>query len=110
MFRRTALLCLLLVATPALAQIYLPSNLGPAVGAIMIAPPTYPNAMIASQDVSTTSTVSQIVATFGACNAANKGKRGMVSDALLPIWLALPVGGGAATVPIICNGSNWIYG
>ena len=57
------------------------------------------------------STVANIVATYGTCNAGNKAKRGVVSDAAAaPTFWGVPTGGGSLTAPIWCNGSAWVYG
>ncbi len=42
------------------------------------------------------------------CNSGAKGSVAVVTDALLPAFLATVAAGGAVTVPVVCNGSNWI--
>ncbi len=60
---------------------------------------------------STASTVANIVSVFGMCNAANKGKHGLVSDASgTPVFWGTPSGGGSLAAPVFCNGSTWVYG
>lgn len=48
------------------------------------------------------------VAALPTCSAGNKGAIYMVTDALTPVALATVVGGGAVSVLVACNGSNWI--
>lgn len=42
--------------------------------------------------------------------AGTKGRRAFVSNALTPVALSTVVGGGAITVPVYDNGTNWIVG
>lgn len=48
------------------------------------------------------------VGTLPACNSTRKGSLYMVTDALLPTFLATVSGGGAVSVLVMCNGSNWV--
>lgn len=53
----------------------------------------------------------QLEYTIGAlptCNSASRGLRVHVTDALTPVALATIVAGGAAVVPVFCNGTVWI--
>lgn len=50
------------------------------------------------------------VATLPTCNAAAKGARANVTDAMAPAWLAALVGGGAVVAPAFCNGAAWVGG
>lgn len=58
----------------------------------------------------TTSTVSNVVSTFGSCGGGTTGKRGVVTDATAPTFLGALVGGGTVVSPIFCNGSSWVSG
>ena len=42
--------------------------------------------------------------------AGTKGRRAFVSNALTPVALSTVVGGGAVTVPVYDNGTNWVVG
>jgi hypothetical protein len=42
------------------------------------------------------------------CNSGAKGSLAVVTDALLPAFLVTVGAGGAITVPVLCNGSNWV--
>lgn len=42
--------------------------------------------------------------------AGTAGRRAFVSNALTPVVLSTVVGGGAITVPVYDNGTNWIVG
>jgi len=42
------------------------------------------------------------------CNAAAKGKDGVVSDATSPTYLGTYTSGGATIAPVFCNGTNWV--
>jgi len=48
------------------------------------------------------------VATLPAAGTA--GRRAFVNNALTPVALSTVVGGGALTVPVFDNGTNWIVG
>lgn len=48
------------------------------------------------------------IATLPTCNAAARGLRVHVTDALTPVALAVVVAGGAAVVPVFCNGVGYI--
>jgi hypothetical protein len=48
-----------------------------------------------------------IVASLPACGALQAGELYAVSDALGPAYNAIVVGGGAVTIPVFCNGTNW---
>lgn len=48
------------------------------------------------------------VATLPTCNTASRGLRVHVTDALTPVALATIVAGGAAVVPVFCNGTAYI--
>lgn len=51
---------------------------------------------------------STTVAGLPTCNAAAQGTFYLVTDALTPVALAAPTGGGAVVVPTVCNGTAWI--
>jgi hypothetical protein len=42
--------------------------------------------------------------------AGTAGRRAFVNNALTPVALSAVVGGGALTVPVFDNGTNWIVG
>jgi hypothetical protein len=42
------------------------------------------------------------------CNSITKGAMYMVTDALTPVAIATVVGGGAVSIGVTCNGTNWI--
>lgn len=42
--------------------------------------------------------------------AGTPGRRAFVNNALTPVALSTVVGGGAITVPVYDNGTNWIVG
>jgi hypothetical protein len=42
------------------------------------------------------------------CAAGNKGAIASVSDATAPTYNATYTSGGAVTVPVVCNGTNWV--
>ena len=42
------------------------------------------------------------------CNAGAIGSMAIVTDALLPAFLATVAAGGSVKVPVFCDGSNWI--
>lgn len=42
------------------------------------------------------------------CASGIKGVMYFVSDALLPVSLAIVAGGGAIAIGVTCNGTNWI--
>jgi hypothetical protein len=46
-------------------------------------------------------------ATLPTCNSGAKGKWMAVSDATAPTYNGTLTGGGAVSVPVYCNGSNW---
>jgi hypothetical protein len=55
------------------------------------------------------------IATIGAggsqlptCNSTTKGAMYIVTDALTPVAIATAVGGGAVSIGVTCNGTNWI--
>ena len=48
------------------------------------------------------------VATLPTCNAGTKGAMYLVTDALAPVALAVPAGGGAVPVGVTCNGTGYI--
>lgn len=48
------------------------------------------------------------VSTLPACTAATKGQLRAVSDATAPTYNGALTGGGAVTVPVICNGTAWL--
>jgi hypothetical protein len=47
------------------------------------------------------------VATLPACNAGLKATLAVVTDANAPTYNATVAGGGAVTIPVFCNGTNW---
>jgi len=47
-------------------------------------------------------------ASIPACNAGQNGVVRQVTDALAPTLGVLVAGGGAVTVFVVCNGTNWI--
>lgn len=48
------------------------------------------------------------VATLPACNASSKALLLVVTDAAAsPVYNATATGGGAVTIPVLCNGTNW---
>lgn len=48
------------------------------------------------------------VATLPACNATSKALLLVVTDAAAsPVYNATATGGGAVTIPVLCNGTNW---
>lgn len=49
-----------------------------------------------------------LVASLPTCNSGLKGTVMLVSDALLPTYLATMSGGGTNTVLVVCNGTNWV--
>lgn len=51
-----------------------------------------------------------VVASLPACSASNNGIIYKVTDALTPVVLAAVVGGGAVTLLVQCNGTNFIVG
>lgn len=56
----------------------------------------------------TTRTLGYLVANLPAAGTA--GRRAYVTNALTPVALSTVVGGGAITVPVFDNGTNWIVG
>ena len=42
--------------------------------------------------------------------ASTQGRRSWVTDALAPVFLAAPVGGGAVVCPVFDNGAAWVVG
>ena len=42
--------------------------------------------------------------------ASTQGRRSWVTDALAPVFLAAPVGGGAVVCPVFDNGTAWVVG
>jgi hypothetical protein len=42
------------------------------------------------------------------CNSGTKGQMYMVTDALTPVAIATVVGGGAVSIGVTCNGTNWV--
>jgi len=42
------------------------------------------------------------------CNSTTKGAMFLVTDALTPVAIATVVGGGAVSIGVTCNGTNWI--
>jgi len=48
------------------------------------------------------------VGTLPTCNTAAKGAMYFVTDALTPVALAAPTGGGAVQVGVTCNGTAYI--
>ena len=56
----------------------------------------------------TSGTIGSGATQIPSCSAALKGAMYIVSDALTPVALSTAVGGGAVTVGITCNGTNWI--
>src|SRR5262249_24135382 len=48
------------------------------------------------------------VSTLPTCNAALKGAMRVVSDATAPTYNGALTGGGAVTVPVLCNGAAWL--
>lgn len=48
------------------------------------------------------------VAGLPTCNAASQGLIYGVTDALTPVALSAPTGGGAVVVQVFCNGTAWI--
>ena len=42
--------------------------------------------------------------------AGTQGRRSWVTDALAPVFLAAPVGGGAVVCPVFDNGTAWVVG
>jgi hypothetical protein len=42
------------------------------------------------------------------CNSTTKGAMYIVTDALTPVAIATAVGGGAVSIGVTCNGTNWI--
>lgn len=42
--------------------------------------------------------------------AGTQGRRSWVTDALVPVFLAAPVGGGAVVCPVFDNGTAWVVG
>lgn len=48
------------------------------------------------------------VGSLQTCNAAAAGARATVNDALAPVALATVAAGGAVTVGVLCDGTNWI--
>ena len=53
---------------------------------------------------------SSTAAALPSCIATLRGSMFVVTDALVPVALATLAGGGAVTVLVFCNGSNWIVG
>jgi hypothetical protein len=47
------------------------------------------------------------IASLPTCNAGNKGRLQAVTDANAPAYNATIAGGGAVSVPVYCNGTNW---
>jgi hypothetical protein len=59
--------------------------------------------------IHSTSTVpSTVVASLPACNGSSNGSIYLVTNALTPTVGATVAGGGAVTVLVHCNGSNWV--
>ena len=50
---------------------------------------------------------STVVGSLGTCDAGATGTVKIVTDALVPVALATVAAGGAAVVPVYCNGTNW---
>lgn len=48
------------------------------------------------------------VSALPVCNASLRGTVYLVTDALLPSFLSIVVGGGGITVPVTCNGTNFV--
>lgn len=48
------------------------------------------------------------VGSLPACSTALRGRIYIATDALLPAALAVVAAGGAVTVAVVCNGTNWI--
>lgn len=48
------------------------------------------------------------VATLPTCNASRNGLIYTVTDALAPTIAGIVVGGGAVTLIVHCNGTNWV--
>lgn len=57
---------------------------------------------------STSSVQKHTVAAIPACTAGQNGVVRQVTDALTPTIGAIVAGGGAVTVFVVCNGTNWI--
>jgi hypothetical protein len=51
---------------------------------------------------------STTVTALPTCNSGAAGAQYLVTDALTPVALSAPVGGGAVPVSVICNGSTYI--
>lgn len=61
-------------------------------------------------DVDTLSSTAYTVATLPSAVDYGVGTRTFVSDALAPTFAATVVGGGAVTVPVYSDGTNWKVG
>jgi hypothetical protein len=48
------------------------------------------------------------IASLPTCNAGATGNLAVVTDALLPAFLASVAAGGSVKVPVFCNGSAWV--
>lgn len=55
-------------------------------------------------------TTTTVVGSLPTCNSASLGTSYIVTDALLPVSLAIVGAGGAVVVRIFCNGTAWIVG
>jgi hypothetical protein len=67
--------------------------------------------MDASQNTTFAGLVNMKVYTVSTLPAAGTaGRRAFVNNALTPVALSAVVGGGALTVPVFDNGTNWIVG
>lgn len=62
------------------------------------------SALVCSAPTRPTKTVS----TLPTCNSGAAGAMYIVTDALTPVGLAAPTGGGAVVVGVTCNGSAYI--
>jgi hypothetical protein len=61
--------------------------------------------------VATTCTPKRPVTTVGSlpsCTSGIKGQMQMVTDALVPVAIATVAAGGAVSIGVTCNGTNWI--
>lgn len=51
-----------------------------------------------------------VIGSLPTCNAGLEGAHYGVTDALVPVALAIVAAGGAVHINVYCNGTNWIVG
>jgi hypothetical protein len=109
MLMRNAILCLMLMVSPVCAAGNVPAvNTDMGCTASGQALQYNGSALACGAPTRPLATVGAGGSQLPACNSGTKGAMYIVTDALTPVAIATVVGGGAVSIGVTCNGTNWI--